>query len=219
MNEVLERIEEMLSDVGKKKIDLCKSLNIPTSTFSNWKKHDRIPGGEYLPAIASFLGVSTDYILTGKDNTPLGLYEMNKNTLEKYVFENEPVSIKVLGRVAAGVPIEAVEDIIGEETISKKMAETGEYFGLRISGDSMEPRMFSGDVVIVRQQSDVESGQTAIVMVNGDEATCKKIEKHDNGIMLVPLNKKYQERFYTNEDIEKLPVRILGRVVEVRGRL
>lgn len=219
MDNVFERIETCLKELGKKPIDLCKAIGINQSTYSNWKLNGRLPRTEFLPAIAEFLGVSTDYILTGKESTPHVLYEMDKDVLEKYVLENEPVSIKVLGRVAAGVPIEAVEDIIGEETISKKMAENGDYFGLRISGDSMEPRMFSGDVVIVRQQSDVESGQTAIVMVNGDEATCKKIEKHDNGIMLVPLNKKYQERFYTNEDIEKLPVRILGRVVEVRGRL
>lgn len=219
MNDVLERIHSLLEARGDNPSNMCKVIGLSQSTFAMWKKNDRKPASDWLAPIAEYLGVSIDYILTGKENTPHVLYEMDKDVLEKYVLENEPVSIKVLGRVAAGVPIEAVEDIIGEETISKKMAETGEYFGLRISGDSMEPRMFSGDVVIVRQQNDVESGQTAIVMVNGDEATCKKIEKHDNGIMLVPLNKKYQERFYTNEDIEKLPVRILGRVVEVRGRL
>lgn len=100
-----------------------------------------------------------------------------------------------------------------------KLAQTGEFFGLRIKGDSMEPRIFHGDTVIVRQQDDVDNGDVAIVMINGSDATCKKVEKHDNGIMLVPLNRKYEEKFYTNEDIEKLPVRIIGKVVELRAKI
>lgn len=157
--------------------------------------------------IAKYFGVTTDYILTGKNGT-----------LEKVPLENEPYVIKVLGRVAAGVPIEASEDVIGEEMITSKMAESGEYFGLRISGNSMEPEIHHGSIVIVRQQDDVENGDIAIVLINGGEATCKKIEKFDNGIMLVPFNKEYPEKFYTNEEIENLPVRILGKVVEQRKK-
>ena len=122
----------------------------------------------------------------------------------------------MLGRVAAGVPIEAVEEIIGEETISRKMANSGEYFGLRISGDSMEPTIHHGSIVIVRQQDDVENGEIAIVVVNGNDATCKRIEKFDNGIMLVPINTEYEEKFYSNEEIESLPVKIVGKVVQAR---
>ena len=157
--------------------------------------------------IARYFGVTTDYILTGKNGT-----------LERVQLENEPCVIKVLGRVAAGIPIEASEDVIGEEMITQKMAESGEYFGLRISGNSMEPEIHHGSIVIVRQQDDVENGDIAIVLINGGEATCKKIEKFDNGIMLVPFNKEYPEKFYTNEEIENLPVRILGKVVEQRKK-
>lgn len=206
MNEAMQRIEDRLVQIGRKRINLCDAIGIGTGTYSTWKNKDRIPGGEFLPAIAEYLGVSVDYILTGKQDTIIAT-DSNTHT------------IKVLGKVAAGIPIEAVEDIIGEIAITKEMAESGTYFGLRIAGDSMEPRMYSGDVVLVKQQEDVESGQVAVVMVNGEDATCKKIEKHSNGIMLVPFNNKYEEKFFTNEEIEKLPVRILGRVVEVRGRL
>ena len=157
--------------------------------------------------IAKYFGVTTDYILTGKNGT-----------LEMVQLENEPCVIKVLGRVAAGVPIEASEDVIGEEMITQKMAESGEYFGLRISGNSMEPEIHHGSIVIVRQQDDVENGDIAIVLISGGEATCKKIEKFDNGIMLVPFNKEYPEKFYTNEEIDNLPVRILGKVVEQRKK-
>lgn len=207
MNEVLERIYNLMNERGISGLALCKAIGISQSTFASWKQHNRIPSSEYIASIAECLGVSTDYILTG-----------NNGTLERVQLENEPCVIKVLGKVAAGVPIEASEDVIGEEMITQKMAESGEYFGLRISGNSMEPEIHHGSIVIVRQQDDVENGDIAIVLINGGEATCKKIEKFDNGIMLVPFNKDYPEKFYSNEEIQNLPVRILGKVVEQRKK-
>ena len=128
------------------------------------------------------------------------------------------VTINVLGRVAAGVPIEAIEDIIDTEEISEEMASSGDFFGLQIHGDSMEPRMFDGDVVIVRQQDDAESGEVIIAMVNGDEATCKRLKKYDGGIMLLSNNPKYEPMVFTHDDINKKPVKIIGKVVELRGK-
>ena len=206
MNAII-RIEQRLNELGIKRSKMLADLGIPSSTFSTWKKKDAAPDRKYLVALSDYLGLSTDYILTGE-----------KEDIKKIKLDDEPVQIRVLGKVAAGVPIEAVEDVIGEETISKKMAETGDYFGLRISGDSMEPSIHHGSIVIVRQQDDVENGDIAIVIVNGEDATCKKIEKFENGIMLVPINKAYEEKFYTNEEIEKLPVRIIGKVVESRTK-
>ena len=204
MNAII-RIEQRLNELGIKRSKMLADLGIPSSTFSTWKKKDAAPDRKYLVALSDYLGLSTDYILTGE-----------KEDIKKIKLDDEPIQIRVLGKVAAGVPIEAVEDVIGEETISKKMAETGDYFGLRISGDSMEPTIHHGSIVIVRQQDDVENGDIAIVIVNGEDATCKKIEKFENGIMLIPINKAYEEKFYTNEEIEKLPVRIIGKVVESR---
>ncbi len=139
--------------------------------------------------------------------------------------KNEPlakgVTIPVLGYVRAGYPIYAEENIIDYEEISNTMAAKGEFFGLRICGISMEPRMFEGDIVIVRKQPDVESGEIAVVLVNGSDGTVKKVIKSDNGIMLVPLNSNcdYEPHFYSNEEIQTLPVTIAGKVVEVRGKL
>ncbi len=82
----------------------------------------------------------------------------------------------------------------------------------------MEPRMVNGDVVIVRLQPDACDGETAIVMVNGDEATCKKIKKTPEGIMLISTNPAYEPMFYSNKQIEELPIRILGKVVELRAK-
>ena len=98
------------------------------------------------------------------------------------------------------------------------MAATGDYFGLRIKGASMEPRMREGDVVIVRKQDDADNGDTAVVLVNGDSATVKKIKKMPDGIQLIPTNPTYDPIYYTAAEVEALPVRIIGRVVELRAK-
>lgn len=201
-----EIYKRLLDEKGVKTADVCRATGIAQASMSQWKKGEINLKLETLSRIADYFGISV-----------FEFYE-NDGSVAPAPLEPETVKIKVLGTVPAGVPIEAVEDIIGEEEISMKLAQTGEFFGLRIKGDSMEPRIFHGDTVIVRQQDDVDNGDVAIVMINGSDATCKKVEKHDNGIMLVPLNRKYEEKFYTNEDIEKLPVRIIGKVVELRAK-
>lgn len=82
----------------------------------------------------------------------------------------------------------------------------------------MQPRMYENDVVIVRKQSDVDNGDIAIVLVNGADATIKKILKTLKGITLQPLNFNYSPVFYSKKDIERLPVTILGKVVELRAK-
>lgn len=131
---------------------------------------------------------------------------------------SKAVRIPVLGDVQAGLPVTAVEDILDYEEIDKDMASRGEYFGLRIHGQSMEPRMLEGDVVIVRSQPMVENGEIAIVKVNGDMATVKKVRFTSDGLMLVPLNPTFEPIFYTAAEVAELPVRIIGKVVELRAK-
>ena len=128
------------------------------------------------------------------------------------------IRVPVLGNVAAGIPIEAIENVIDYEEISEELAHTGDFFALKIKGDSMEPRICNGDVVIVRKQNYAESGDLVIVLVNGDSATCKKLAKYPSGIRLIPFNQAYEPLFYSNEEIENKPVRIIGRVVENRQK-
>lgn len=129
--------------------------------------------------------------------------------------------IPVLGRVAAGIPIEAIENIEDyEERYISVLEDPHDYFALRIVGHSMEPRIWDGDVVIVHKQDDVDSGQIAVVLVNGDDATVKQLKKSSSGITLIGLNPTvYSPHFYTADEVISLPVRILGLVVEVRGKI
>ena len=128
------------------------------------------------------------------------------------------VRIPVYGSVAAGIPLEAIQDIEDYEEITEDMARSGKYAALKIKGNSMLPRFTPGDVVIVRLQDDVDNGDIAIVIVNGDEATCKKIKKTPEGVMLISTNPDYEPMFYSNQEIAELPVRIWGKVVELRAK-
>jgi repressor LexA len=118
--------------------------------------------------------------------------------------------------VAAGIPLEMIEEVIDEEEIPGNMV--GEYFGLRIKGDSMEPKISEGDTVIVRKQDDVDDGDIAIVTINGEDATCKRVFKYAETLVLMSNNPKYPPQKIPKELVENLPVRILGKVVELRAK-
>ena len=131
--------------------------------------------------------------------------------------ENVFARVPVLGCVAAGLPITAQEDILGYEEVPKEWVTDNNIFALKIKGDSMEPRMVEGDIVIVRCQCDVENGETAIVMIDG-EATCKKVIKHSDGIVLMANNSKYSPVYISCDDIENKAVSVLGKVIELRAK-
>lgn len=118
------------------------------------------------------------------------------------------VRIPVLGDVAAGVPILAQQDIIGYEDIPADMAKTGEYFGLKIKGDSMEPKIHDNDIVIVKSMSDAENNDIVIAMIN-NEATCKRLHKYSNSVVLTAINSDYKPIEVTPDE----NIQILGKVV------
>ena len=188
---------------NKTQLDLAKAIGVSNTTINNYVKGYNTPRMDKIDKICTYLNIERSNLL--EDN-------------EKRNIKPQGIKIPVLGTVAAGIPISAVEDILDYEEIPQSWQNQGEFFALKIKGDSMEPRMESGDVVIVKQQSDANSGDTVIVLVNGDDATCKRLEKTDNGIMLVSTNPKYPPMFYSLEDIQTKPVVILGKVVELRQK-
>lgn len=187
---------------------LADRLGLSRSTIGMYEKGEREPDFETSELIADFFNVRLDFLLDRKKNPFVSALNEKKN-------KN---LIPVLGRVTAGIPMDAVEYIVDYEEISEDMASKGDYFGLQIKGDSMEPKFSEGDVVIVRKQSTIQSGEIAIVLINGGEATIKKVMLFDGGINLVPSNQAYEVKTFTNEQIEKLPVQILGKVVELRAK-
>lgn len=193
------QIRKRREELGMSQDELAKKVGYSSRSSINKieKEINDVPQSKILE-FAKILGTTVDYLLN---------------------IEEQPTRIPVLGTVKAGIPITAIQEILDYEEISSEMARCGEYFALRIKGDSMEPRMHEGDVVIVKQQSTVDSGQIAIVLVNGDEATVKKVRFRDNGIELIAFNSyAYEPHFYSAEEIRRLPVEIIGRVVELRAK-
>ena len=186
--------------------DVSKYLNISVSTYCNWENGKFEPDQESLSKLADFFGVSADYLLGRDEKSPLAKQG------------GRGVKIPVYGEIAAGIPIEAIEDIIDFEEITPEMAASGDYIALSVKGDSMAPRILEGDVVIIRRQETIESGEVAAVMVNGDSATLKRVKYADNGLWLLGNNPSFQPIFYSKEECTSLPVRILGKMVEFRGK-
>ena len=212
------------NEKGFSQEQLAKVLHVSKSTVAMWETGQRLPSVEKYEEIADYFNVDMDFLYGRTSIKRKTLFDesgseyVNSKLVTNISRKNQGVIINVLGRVAAGIPIEAVEEIIDTEEISAEMARTGEFFGLKIHGDSMEPRMCEGDVVIVRKQDDAESGEIVIATVNGSDATCKRLRKYRDGIELISNNPAYSPMFYSNEEIEEKPVRIIGKVVELRGK-
>lgn len=197
-----ENLNRLVNSRNLSQREIATRINVSPQTFNTWMQGKAIPRMGKIQLLADYFKIEKSDLIEKKTNVTL----------------SQGIKIPVLGTVPAGIPISAVEDILDYEEIPQSWANQGEFFALKIKGDSMEPRMISGDVAIVKQQSDADSGDVVIALVNGNEATCKKLEKTNNGIMLISTNTKYAPMFFSNEQISELPVVILGKVVELRQK-
>ncbi len=192
-------IKDLRKQKGLSQSELAALCNVHQTAVSQWENGRTSPDNDSLRILAGVLGVSVGALIGGED---IG----------------GTVLVPVLGYVRAGIPMEAVEDILDYEEISADMATRGEYFGLKIKGDSMFPLFQAGDTVIVRRQPDADSGEIAVVLVNGNDATVKKLIKKDTSILLVSENSAYEPMMFDKKEIESLPVTIIGKVVELRRK-
>ena len=217
----LERLDALCADKGISKRTLEKEAGLSIGSTSKWKTNN--PNQSSLQKVANYFGVSVDY-LTGNSDEQISeamIQNLIRRRESKYcegLKVTKAVQIPVLGRVVAGIPIEAVEDVLDYEEIPEEWTYLGEFFALKIKGESMQPRIQEGDVVIVKKQPDAESGDLVIALVNGNEATCKKLVKHEDGISLVSFNPLYEPMYFSNKDIQEKPVLILGKVIENRQK-
>lgn len=198
-------LQNLRAEKGVPQLMVAEYLGITKQSYSLYELGKRNPDNEMLYKISEYFNVSLDYLL-------------GKSKIKNPECITGAVRIPVLGTVRAGIPIDAVEEILDYEEITPQMASSGDYFALKIKGNSMEPKFSEGDVVIVRQQNDVDTGDIAIVLINGDEATVKKIKKQEDGISLIPSNPAYDIKFFNQKEIETLPVNIIGKVVELRAK-
>ena len=189
---------------NKEQIDLINDLGFNKSAVSTWCNGTRLPRMDKVDMLARYFKISRSDLIEERKDT--------SNSICK------SVAIPVYGHVAAGIPLEMIEDIIDTEEIPENMAHSGSFFGIKIVGDSMEPKISNGDIVIVRQQDDAESDDIVIACVNGNEATCKRLRKYEDGISLISTNPVYPPMYFSNKEILEKPVRIIGKVVELRAK-
>ena len=209
-----EIFQRLLDEKGITAYKVAKETGISTATLSSWKKGRYTPKKEKLQKIADYFGVRLEY-LTGASP-----YRTDKELLANTTTKTVAASrIPVLGTVPCGIPVEAVQEILDWEEVKEAENYDGKLFALRAKGDSMAPRISEGDILVVHQQPDAESNELIIALVNGDEATCKELKKREDGIVLVPWNTiGHEPQFYSWKEIEQLPVRIIGKVLEIRSK-
>lgn len=197
--------------------EMAKAIGVSKSSIAMWETGQRKPSPELYEQIADYFNVDMDY-LYGRSELRKKIHFDNDGNVYIPQKTNRATTINVLGEVTAGIPIDAIQNIVDTEEISEELSITGEFFALKIKGDSMEPKISKGDIVIVRKQDDAESGDVVIVLINGDEATCKRLRKYRDGIELVSTNPGYPPMFFSDEEIISKPVRIIGKVVELRAK-
>lgn len=210
MEDIKDRLKKALEYRNMKPIELSEKTKIPKSAISQYMSGYAKPKQDRIDIISEALNISPAWLLG---------YDTNISKDTNPISDKKGVRINVVGSVPAGVPVEAITDIIDWEEIPQEWTRGGkEYIGLKVKGDSMYPKYIENDTIIVLITPDCDSGQDCVVFVNGYDATLKKVRKNENGsITLIPFNREYPEKTYgkgaINEDIT-----IFGKVVEIRRK-
>ena len=205
-----ERLGALIRSHGVQQNILADAIGVSESTVGKWLLEKALPRMGAIQKLADYFNVPKSYFLIEEQ-------PQSKDTPTPP--RKKGVKIPVLGTVAAGVPIEAIENIIDYEEIPESLARKGQFFGLVISGQSMEPTIQEGDVIICKWEQTCDTGDIAVVVVNGDEATVKEIKRGFDGVTLIGHNVAvFPPKFYSNYEIETLPVRVIGVVYEVRRK-
>ena len=189
----MNRLKELREKKELFQSDVAKFLGISTPAYSYYEANKRNMPTETAIKLANFFNVSVDYLL--------GLDTNNKRLLP------------VLGTVKAGYNYLAEQNIIDYINPYMEISEPENYFGLLVKGDSMSPKFDDGDYVIVHKTDGCfESGKICVVLINGDEATIKKVVKTEEGIELYAFNPYYPAKKYTFDEIKTLEIKIIGVV-------
>lgn len=199
-----KNLQSLLDQKDATQLELAKFLGVSNTTVNNYVRGYNMPRMDKIDRICEFFNVRRTDLIEQKE-PELTFVDLSKS-----------IKIPVVGKIPAGVPIEAIEDIIETIDIPEDWTKGDkEYIGLRVSGDSMYPVLLDGDTVVIQVQPSAETGDICACYVNGFDATLKRISLTPNSITLKPENPNYPPKTYTHPG----EVTIAGKVVEVRRKL
>ena len=187
---------------GKTQKEIAEAIGVSAQTFNTWMQGIAIPRMGKIQALSDYFNINKSNLIDPIDNEPGAIHPLTNRG-----------QIPVFGRIPAGVPIDAIQDVSGYIDVPSDWVD--DHGALIVKGNSMEPKYFDGDTVIFRVQPDCESGQDCIVYINGYDATLKKVIKTEAGIILQPLNPEYTPIICGPDN----PATILGVVVELRRKV
>lgn len=189
-----------------------KKVDVHKSTVLRWESGEtekiKLP---IIETLASYYNVNPVWLM-GYDVPMENTEDMLKKIGAIPLSDISTTKIPVLGKVKAGYDYLAQENIIDYIAFNIDGTDKENYYALYVTGDSMEPLFNDGDIVIVHRQDTFEKGDNCVVLINGDEATVKKVYKGTTGIELKAVNPYYPPRIFTEEEIKDLPVKVIGVV-------
>lgn len=189
--------------------EFAKIAGATDKAVSSWEKGTRSPKLQYTKPICEHFGIDLNTFIDESNDIYKPVLPSNAIPIDL----TSQHRIPILGRIAAGLPLYAEQNIEGYTLTD--LNGGAEYFALRVNGDSMNAaRIEDGDVIIVRRQDEVENGELAVVMVGDDDATVKRFYTTNDTVTLMPQsrNPEHQPQIY---DLKKTKIRVLGRVVKV----
>ncbi|MBR5590684.1 MAG: helix-turn-helix domain-containing protein [Anaerotignum sp.] len=204
-----ENIRHYMELNDKTRNDMCEALGVKYTTFADWVNAKTYPRIDRIEQIANYFGIEKSALMEKRNPLPAGAI----------LYQDRPTQpIPIVGVVSCGTPLLAEDNIEGyHETFLQDMTTGETYFWLRAKGDSMiNVGIHEGDLLLIRQQSDVDSGDIAVVAINEDDATLKRVIKKENALILQPENPAYETKIFIGEEMTSVHIR--GRLMKLEKR-
>ena len=193
--QLAKKIKTLCKEKGKTITSMIEDLSLSKSFIYDLERRNSSLSSKTLDRISQYLGVTVDYFL---DNA---------------VPITSIVSVPIYGRVAAGIGVFAEDEIIGEQPVYNNMVKNvDECFCLTVSGDSMLPRIQDGDIILVRKQTSVDSGDYAVVLIDDENGVVKKVVYDADSVTLISINPNYPPRTFSGADLQR--IQVIGKVIQ-----